>query len=371
MAIAIYATGDLMQYRIGDRDPVTGLYEVIHPDGSTTPNGIKIFNAAHKVGDPVSAIERSDGKIYLDGQQAFALDPWVPDGERDGYLKGQVWNRPDEGGITGRYIVLKMRSYGNRMISPFFFWTSLPFFSNNRISTLNPGVRIAPYSLGRVYTGYYPNQRFFANNVLISGNVVDTAPTAVQRVDFFEFDLVTLRAASQGDRYWYYYGELSQDYYYGNPSGYRTSFNYVNNSSYGFYNYDPGFVFPDDFAIFQRSASQASLALNKVSLGVNIAPYNYFNSATDYNTLYQADAKYRLGDKTIRWSHARHASYLDRGVFTVRFNILMCRTKWMIRLDLKDPAKSGWVSLTQIDPAVNVSGLEALTYVEPEWSFIP
>jgi hypothetical protein len=92
-----------MQYRIGDRDPVTGLYDVIYPDGSFTRNGIKIFNSAHEFGDAVLATQRSDGMMILDGAKAtltevvtnsFGLGGF---GEKPaGYLAGQVFNDEEE-----------------------------------------------------------------------------------------------------------------------------------------------------------------------------------------------------------------------------------------------------------------------------------
>lgn len=94
-----------MQFRIGDRDPVTGLYYVIWPDGSQMLNGLKIFNAAHAVGDVVLATQRSDGMMILDSVKAatdasatvtreFGLQKF---GEQPvGYLNGQIWNNEDE-----------------------------------------------------------------------------------------------------------------------------------------------------------------------------------------------------------------------------------------------------------------------------------
>lgn len=92
-----------MELRIGNRDPQTGLYEVIYPDGSSTLNGMKIFNAAHQVGDVVRATRRSDGIMMLDGVKAFE----VPTADKsigvkefgkqpNGYLQGQVFNGDDE-----------------------------------------------------------------------------------------------------------------------------------------------------------------------------------------------------------------------------------------------------------------------------------
>ncbi len=94
-----------MQFRIGDRDPVTGLYNVIWPDGSKLLNGIKIFNAAHQTGDVVVAVQRSDGMTLLDS--AKAVDPpTIGAGAANSitdfnpepitYLRGQVFNIPDD-----------------------------------------------------------------------------------------------------------------------------------------------------------------------------------------------------------------------------------------------------------------------------------
>ena len=82
-----------MQYRIGERDPNTGLYNVIHPDGSITLNGIKIYNAETQVGDVVQATRRSDGMLILDGVAAAESSRFV---EPQSYLDGQVWNREAE-----------------------------------------------------------------------------------------------------------------------------------------------------------------------------------------------------------------------------------------------------------------------------------
>ena len=96
-----------MQFRIGDRDPATGLYDVIWPDGSSTRNGLKIFNAAHQFGDVVLATQRSDGMMILDSVKAFAISeqtsqlsalptPNAPLQAPLSYLTGQVWNNDDE-----------------------------------------------------------------------------------------------------------------------------------------------------------------------------------------------------------------------------------------------------------------------------------
>lgn len=92
-----------MIYRIGDRDPVTGLYDVIHADGSFTRNGLKIFNSAHQFGDVVLATQRSDGMLILDGVKATVTEIVTTNfglggfGEKPvGYLNGQVFNNEEE-----------------------------------------------------------------------------------------------------------------------------------------------------------------------------------------------------------------------------------------------------------------------------------
>jgi hypothetical protein len=91
-----------MVFRIGDRDPATGLYYVIWPDDSSTLNGVKIFNAAHQAGDVVRVTRRSDGMMMLDGVKAIEVpttDQSISVKELgkppEGYLNGQIWNTED------------------------------------------------------------------------------------------------------------------------------------------------------------------------------------------------------------------------------------------------------------------------------------
>jgi hypothetical protein len=98
-----------MEFRIGERDPVTGLYGVIWPDGGVTLNGLKVFNSEHRVGDVVQATERSDGMIILDGLKAETSSltsatlsergSFSDRSKRRGYLDGQVFNDEDELGL--------------------------------------------------------------------------------------------------------------------------------------------------------------------------------------------------------------------------------------------------------------------------------
>jgi hypothetical protein len=92
-----------MVLRIGDRDPATGLYYVIWPDGSSTLNGVKIFNAAHQAGDVVRVTRRSDGLLMLDGAKAVEVataDKSISVKELgkppEGYLNGQIWNTEEK-----------------------------------------------------------------------------------------------------------------------------------------------------------------------------------------------------------------------------------------------------------------------------------
>lgn len=52
-------------YRIGDRDPATGKYEMIYPDGSKATGAEKLYSAESKPGDRVLAQQRTDGTWLL------------------------------------------------------------------------------------------------------------------------------------------------------------------------------------------------------------------------------------------------------------------------------------------------------------------
>jgi hypothetical protein len=84
-----------VEFRIGERDGQTGLYQVIWPDGSLTLNGMKIFNSEHRVGDVVQATRRSDGMMILDGPKggrSVSVAELTGGRGRAGYLNGQVFN---------------------------------------------------------------------------------------------------------------------------------------------------------------------------------------------------------------------------------------------------------------------------------------
>ncbi|MGL4617883.1 MAG: hypothetical protein ACRCZS_02315 [Chroococcidiopsis sp.] len=104
-----------MQYRIGKRDPITGLYEVIAPDGGVSLNGIKIFNAETQVGDVVQATQRSDGMMILDGVNgvnAIEREIGVKDfgGKPRGYLSSQVFNNEDEI-VVPQYLIIRCAAF--------------------------------------------------------------------------------------------------------------------------------------------------------------------------------------------------------------------------------------------------------------------
>jgi hypothetical protein len=107
-----------MQYRIGDRDPVTGLYQVIWPDGGKTLNGLKNFNAVHQTGDVVLATQRSDGMIILDS--AKAIDPasvatLASLQQPISYLKGQVFNDEREEKVEDPIVIKCIPSNSNQL----------------------------------------------------------------------------------------------------------------------------------------------------------------------------------------------------------------------------------------------------------------
>jgi hypothetical protein len=107
-----------MEFRIGDRDPTTGLYYVIWPDGSQMLNGIKAFNSEHQSGEVVRATRRSDGMWILDSSKAIdrsggaSSNPIAQSsiGNVSGSLLGQVFNTEDEPGTD--LITIKSVPYG-------------------------------------------------------------------------------------------------------------------------------------------------------------------------------------------------------------------------------------------------------------------
>jgi hypothetical protein len=81
--------------RIGPRDPETGRYNVISPDGSTARDGIKIFTAEAE-GTPVLATDRTDGLRTIDSLKGAATpntpQPLAP---AKLYREGRVFEIPE------------------------------------------------------------------------------------------------------------------------------------------------------------------------------------------------------------------------------------------------------------------------------------
>jgi hypothetical protein len=77
--------------RIGERIAETDRYEVLFPDGSKNPNGIKVFSAEHTIGDVVLPYPRPDGTIALDSNKGMSLARLPESPKRVEGPKGKVW----------------------------------------------------------------------------------------------------------------------------------------------------------------------------------------------------------------------------------------------------------------------------------------
>lgn len=78
--------------RIGDRDPITGRYQVLEPDGGIDPNGIKVFNSQEQYGDRVLPFRRLDGAIGIDSEKGSKARTPTAFPKCPGYLASQVFN---------------------------------------------------------------------------------------------------------------------------------------------------------------------------------------------------------------------------------------------------------------------------------------
>jgi hypothetical protein len=110
-----------MQFRIGDRDPQTGLYIVLHPDGGESLNGIKNFNGAHQAGDPVLATQRSDGMLILHSNAAVEIaDPLIfrRTGDSQGYNQGQIWNTEESAPV--KHLIVRYRAIFDELETDFY-----------------------------------------------------------------------------------------------------------------------------------------------------------------------------------------------------------------------------------------------------------
>jgi hypothetical protein len=81
--------------RIGERDPQSGLHQVVSPEGNKVTQGEKIYSAQHQPGDVVRAT-RAGGSGVL---QLDAINAGVRESAFDncpGYFNGQVFNCGEE-----------------------------------------------------------------------------------------------------------------------------------------------------------------------------------------------------------------------------------------------------------------------------------
>ena len=78
--------------KIGDRDPVTGRYQVLEPNGGVDVGGVKVFNSQEQYGDRVLPFRRLDGTIALDSEKGSKVKPPTAFPKCPGYLASQVFN---------------------------------------------------------------------------------------------------------------------------------------------------------------------------------------------------------------------------------------------------------------------------------------
>lgn len=81
--------------RIGERDPETGRYQVIAPDGSASRDGLKVFTA-DAPGTPVLSTDRTDGLKVLDSRKPIDR-PYFPEplATPPLYREGRVFEIPE------------------------------------------------------------------------------------------------------------------------------------------------------------------------------------------------------------------------------------------------------------------------------------
>lgn len=150
-------------YRIGDRDELTGYYEVVHPDGGVTRDGVKLFESSYEVGDEVAATRRSDGIWLLNSLPPTIATapplprttPDVPSRDLD-YLDGRVFNNeePEEpGDLPNIAILYRVRGWYRRFTqqinSPTPYYVKTPNFKP-QIYVYEPG--------SEALTSYFANQ---------------------------------------------------------------------------------------------------------------------------------------------------------------------------------------------------------------------
>jgi hypothetical protein len=302
-----------MEFRIGDRDPVTGLYYVIYPDGSSTLNGMKIFNAAHQLGDVVRATQRSDGMIALDSAKAYQIpttDKSISIKEfgkvPTGYLQGQVFNQPEAELNRNIRFRLKLLRYRAAITgqggTPF---TGIQFGSDTLYSaiSLETAFSLGGSNLFQALTT--PNYSLPFNSPFNGLYSTQISPdlSSGKRYQYYGYGVVQARAIAYSDLF------------PGVSSG------------------DASYVFPSDFATYQVPNFQAALSI------VNGSSYNNW-SVDDLNMPYDRQPFVQLGITNYRYNNVYHV----RSVNGVNVNRLVLQGMLLARIDNLDPRQSGWVT---------------------------
>lgn len=121
--------------RIGDRDPLTGQYQVIHPSGSVTTNGVKTFSASY----PAGQVVRTTQAI---GQPTVALD-WKNAPPKQEFVRVEQVPRKARPRILalGNYYGFADSGYNSFPFNKTFALNIFNWLSTDRI-----GTRIATYS---------------------------------------------------------------------------------------------------------------------------------------------------------------------------------------------------------------------------------
>jgi hypothetical protein len=324
-----------MVFRIGDRDPATGLYYVIWPDDSSTLNGVKIFNAAHQAGDVVRMTRRSDGMMMLDGAKAVE----VPSADRsisvkelgkppEGYLNGQIWNT--ESPIDGKILTINRLTSANQPIS-----TSLFGFRGIRIYASDLLIEEAEFDTGTgldAVFGSAPVNLDYGGSFFDSGSQEPTYDTQILQIDVSQPSV---------KRYRYIVWQ------------HRDRAKYV--GSDGVINY----IFFNDFPQVQRS-----IATNTLFLGKQIYPDSYWQSLS-LAQLRQHYVGRILASRLDHYNNAYHtkSTLTNSLVGTLLQNETMMEGMTICRIDYLDPARSGYVlvlpSLTPL-PYPQTTGLSVI-----------
>lgn len=188
-------------YRIGDRRDSTGRTEMIYPDGSRDPNGLKLFAADHQSGDRVLTQRRSDGLWLMseanpkpEGEQSSVF------GDRRGYLDGRVFEIPEEDG-------------GDRLLLE---WTIYYRYVPDSITLSYAGLSFDSELIKPLLVDGTPLQYSVSRTLASLGLPLDGGPNLVNVfTDYFEIDLITLKQVDIA---------ISVDYSFTNPPNQRVAF---------------------------------------------------------------------------------------------------------------------------------------------------